>query len=277
MFPNGPWKHSVVDIDDLQSSYDSAMAKTRQSFDRLAALRGIYIWRRRERLLGERFSLLTVCSREDKEYLTRNGVGLPIHVIPNGFDQPTVKPTPAPANPPRIGFIGGFDHLPNRDGMTWFIANCWPAIKQALPDARLRLIGRDSEKFSDLAGPDVDRLGAVTDPTEEMSTWSSMIVPIHLGAGTRVKIAHGFSLKCPIVSTTLGAFGYGAVDGRELYLADSPADFSAACLRTISDPEAARQMAERGWQSFLNNWSWDAIRPRVWAAAEECLRANHRE
>ncbi len=142
------------------------------------------------------------------------------------------------------------------------------------PEARLRVIGRGTDNDGELGGPDVDPLGWLPDPSDEIKTWSAMVVPIRMGAGTRVKIAQGFSQKCPIISTSFGAFGYGAVDGREMYLADSPDAFSRACIKAIRQPEEADQMAERAWIRFLDKWTWDAIRPRVWAAAEECLRLN---
>jgi glycosyltransferase involved in cell wall biosynthesis len=101
-----------------------------------------------------------------------------------------------------------------------------------------------------------------------------MVVPIRMGAGTRVKIVHGFSRKCPIVSTSLGAHGYDVADGRELYLADSPEQFSSACIKAVREPKQAAEMADRAWREFLEKWTWEAVRPRVWAAAEDCLRSS---
>src|SRR5208282_5739789 len=95
-----------------------------------------------------------------------------------------------------------------------------------------------------------------------------------VGAGTRIKIAHGFSQGCPIVSTTFGAYGYGAVNGREMFLADRPEDFADACIRAISEPDAAARMADAAWRMFLEKWTWESIRPRIWATAEECLQKS---
>jgi glycosyltransferase involved in cell wall biosynthesis len=273
MFPNASWPRSVVDVDDLPSLYEgAAMRAGGTPGERLKALRRRFSWRRRERLMGSRFTVLSVCSEEDKNYLESIGVSVPVHILPNGFDKPKVEPIRSPVTPPRIGFIGLFDYFPNRDAMEWFTSKCWTQIKRDVPDARLRLIGQGSEEFSRKLGPDVDGLGWQAEPSEEITTWSVMAVPIRVGAGTRVKIAFGFSQKCPIVSTSFGAWGYGAADGDEMYLADSPEQFSAACVKLIRQPEMAKQMAERAWQKFLNNWTWDSIRPAVLAAAEDCLR-----
>ena len=103
------------------------------------------------------------------------------------------------------------------------------------------------------------------------------LVPLHVGGGQRVKIPEGFSRKCPLVSTSLGAFGYEVANGRELLLADDPREFAAACISLIRDPRSAAQMAERAYRTFLERWTWDTIAPRVWAAAEDCLRRSSRQ
>jgi glycosyltransferase involved in cell wall biosynthesis len=101
-----------------------------------------------------------------------------------------------------------------------------------------------------------------------------MIIPIHTGAGTRMKLADGFSRKCPVVSTSLGALGYEVEHGRELLIADTPPAFANACISLIRDRHSAEQMAERAYRTFLDEWTWEAIAPRVWAAVDECLRLS---
>jgi glycosyltransferase involved in cell wall biosynthesis len=104
-----------------------------------------------------------------------------------------------------------------------------------------------------------------------------MIVPLHKGAGTRGKIAFGFSRCCPIVSTSLGAYGYEVETGREILLADDPGRFAEACLTILEKPQDGASMAQRAHEKFLANWTWKAIQPRVWEAADDCLRRSANE
>jgi len=275
MFGVTSWPNSVLDIDDLQSSHVRTRLNARSGmWAHVSALRKTIVWKRREKLLGKRFTLLCACSEEDRRYLAELGVEVPIHVIPNAFEKPDLEPVRSPALPPRIGFIGFFEYAPNRDGIQWFVDQCWPRINAAVPDARLRLIGKGSDAIRTLAGTGVDALGWLTDPSDEIRTWSAMAVPIRIGAGTRVKIAHAFSLKCPVVSTTLGAHGYAAVNERDMFVADTAASFSDACVRAMREPALAAEIAERAWRRYLDHWTWEAVRPRVWAAAEDCLRSR---
>ena len=271
MFGLWCWPRSVLDIDDIPSTYELTRWRNGDRLmDRLKGGARVLAMRRGERLLRERFTVLGVCSEADHRYL---GGGSHIHVIPNGFDRPCAEPHRQLSTPPRLGFIGNFSHPPNFEGVQWFLRKCWPRIKREVPNARLRLVGKDSGGILK-ADAEVDSLGWKKDPSEEIATWSAMIVPIRLGAGTRVKVAEAFSRKVPLVSTGLGAFGYDVVDGKELILADTPEVFAKACVRMIREPVEAATMAERAWQSFLNSWTWDAIAPRVWAAAEQCLKLS---
>jgi glycosyltransferase involved in cell wall biosynthesis len=277
MLPQWSWPSSVVDIDDVPSTYEKSLLSTELSPAGRAVTYARYLsWKRREQLLGQRFSVLAVCSEADKRYLRGLGVSVPTHVIPNGADRPATVPVRRRVTPPRIGFIGIFDYLPNASGVAWFVRECWPAILRAVPDARLRLVGRDSDGPLKPEAPGVDGLGWVDHVNDEVSTWSAMIVPIRIGAGTRGKIAQAFGLKVPVVSTTLGAHGYDPVDGDVMYVADSPDAFVRACVRTIREADAAQAMAERAWHAFLERWTWEAIAPRIRAAAVEGLQIGAR-
>ena len=54
-------------------------------------------------------------------------------------------------------------------------------------------------------------------------------------------------------------------------LRDKPDDFAYSRVALLRDPIAASAMADRAYAAFLQNWTWDAIAPKVWAAAEDAL------
>lgn len=262
------WPHSVLDVDDLPSRFYGFAAKSgRNPARRLLDFRMSWVWRRREHLLTERFDVVTVCSEDDRRYL---GGPAQVHVIPNGFHPPAVVRRDL-SGAPRIGFIGIFNWPPNAEGMRWFICEAWPLIKRQLPHAQLRLVGRGSNGSLTRLGPDITGLGWLEDPTEEIASWSAMIIPIQVGGGTRIKIAEGFARKCPVVATTVGAFGYDVRNGEEILLADSPQDFAAACIRLLCDPREAEALSERAHKRFLERWTWDSHEGAVGNAIRECL------
>jgi glycosyltransferase involved in cell wall biosynthesis len=263
------WPRSHLDIDDLPSTYLRSHARSVAGLGRRLKLQlQQRLMHRRELRLGERFPSLSVCSREDRDYLRNDR----IHVIPNGFERPAAMPV-RNLNPqaPRLGFIGLYSYEPNRAGMQWFLRECWPQVRRAVPGVRLRLIGRDTDGPLRPDDPDVEALGWVADPAAEIASWSAMIVPILFGGGTRIKIAEAFSRRCPAVSTPTGAFGYAVEHGRQLLLAESGQAFADSCVALLRDSAAGERLANQAWADFLSNWTWEAIGERVRTAAQAAL------
>lgn len=270
------WPRSHLDIDDLPSTYLRSLASaTRGLIRRFKTRLQQHLMHRRELLLSDRFTSLSVCSQLDKAYLRNER----IHVIPNGFERPQSSPSRSLQKElPRLGFIGLYSYLPNLEGMRWFLRECWPRIRHEIPGVRLRLIGRDTDGPLKPTEPDVDALGWVNDPATEIATWSAMVVPILFGGGTRIKIAEAFSRKCPAVSTSVGAFGYEVTHGRQLLLSDTGPGFSDSCISLLKNPVLGRQLAEVAWEDFLASWTWDSIGERVRSTATAVLstHTNHR-
>jgi glycosyltransferase involved in cell wall biosynthesis len=269
------WPRSFMDIDDIPSTYERTLWLNGDRLStRLRARWQMFLWQRRERLLSERFTVLGVSSEADRQYLAPYGG--PVHLIPNRFERPACDPERRLTEPPRLGFIGTFGYAPNVDGVRWFIQECWPLIKRERPDVRLRLVGYGGHAALGSPGPDIDILGRVADASEEMATWWATIVPVRIGAGTRIKVLEAFSRKCPLVGTRIGVFGHDITHETEVLLADTPEDFAQSCLRLVRDPAFGVTMAERAWTRFLKEWTWEAGEPAVWAAVEDCLRRSGR-
>jgi glycosyltransferase involved in cell wall biosynthesis len=263
------WPHSVLDIDDLPSSYfRSQLGQAANPLQWLRWRRQVWVRARHETTLPQRFDCVCVCSKPDRELIVKADN---VFVLPNGFDAPAIEPVRQIASPPRIGFIGAFGYEPNVEGVRWFAEKVWPQILQKVPDARLRLVGSRSEKHDWRQYPNVEVLGWVADSAAEMASWTLSVVPIFVGGGTRIKIAEAFSRKCPLVSTSLGAYGYDVTDGEELLLADSPEEFARRCLAILTDPTKGPALADKGWKKFNEHWTWEKQSDRI---AEIVARAT---
>ena len=259
--------NSVLDIDDIPSQYhQSALSNAKSIREKIGLKRKISQWKRREAALLKRFSTVIVCSEKDHSTM---GGSEEIKVIPNGFTlEETEKNSKPTTEEMRIGFIGTHAYEPNNQGVDWFLDSVWPLLRKQFPDLRLRLAGAQSEKRN---SPEdgVDGLGFVDDPATEIASWNLMIVPIHIGGGTRIKIAESFARMCPVVSTQLGAFGYNVKSGEELMLADSAQDFADACDQVISNPELAKRLTEKAHSLYQKGLSWEAQRPQLQAAISQ--------
>ncbi|HUU69608.1 MAG TPA: glycosyltransferase family 4 protein [Planctomycetota bacterium] len=262
-------RRAVVDMDDLMHckfAMDAALERGRR---RLRARWWAVKWRRREMTVLRKFGVICACSDADKRIL---GGHDRIHVVPNGFDRPEREPVWQPRTARRLGFIGPLCYEPNYDAVAWFRDAIWPLVVRDVPDARLRVVGKLPEDRPPLDHPGFDLLGYVNDPAGEIATWSAMVVPLRIGVGTRIKIIEAFSRKCPVISTSIGAYGNEAEHGRHLLLADRPDEFARACVRLLQRPDSAAPMAEEAWRLFVSRYTWDSIGGRVEAALDDCLR-----
>lgn len=252
------WPRSVLDVDDIPSSvYRLRASQSHSFFDKWYNWQQMLLWRRSEKRLRRRFDAICVCSEQDREKLGRDK----IHVLANGFEAPATVPARHPAMPPQIGFVGTFVYWANCEGVQWFIRNAWPWIQKQCPQATLRLAGERGENL--FTGPNIQPLGWVGNMEAEMANWSLAIVPVLAGGGTRIKILEAFSRRCPVVSTSVGCYGYDLQNQRELLIADDPREFAAHCLRILSNPAEGPRLAENAWIQFSKAWTWDSQAARV--------------
>jgi glycosyltransferase involved in cell wall biosynthesis len=102
------------------------------------------------------------------------------------------------------------------------------------------------------------------------------VVPLRIGGGSRLKILEAFALGVPVVSTTVGCEGLGAVDGEHLLIADGAEAFAATIARLSNDAGLRVALAERARRHVLEHFSWAGIGRRLLAIYEDRLARRAR-
>jgi glycosyltransferase involved in cell wall biosynthesis len=215
--------------------------------------------------------LVTCVSAEDAAALRQLVPDLRPVVVPNGIDFDSYQAAGAPPELQTaliLAFTGKMDYRPNIDAAAWFIEAIWPRIRAARPEAQFFVVGqKPPEKLRKLHGQNgVVVTGMVEDPRPYIAAAAVYVAPLRMGGGTRFKLLEAMALGRPIVSTTLGAEGFAVQSGRELLLADTPAQFAAAVLRLLETPAAAQALAQAGRAFAKAGYDWSAIIPRLEAA-----------
>ena len=131
---------------------------------------------------------------------------------------------------------GAMDWAPNHQGVSWFVQNVWPLVRQAHPDAQVALAGRNmGPEWTSNPSAGVHVLGEVDDAAATYDTPSVVVVPLHAGSGMRIKIAEALAAGRPIVTTTKGMTGLPLKHGEHVMVADSATDFAEALADLLSD------------------------------------------
>jgi glycosyltransferase involved in cell wall biosynthesis len=159
----------------------------------------------------------------------------------------------------RVTFLGGLHYPPNAEGVLWFAKEVFPQVLRAVPDAVLTVIGKQppaSLKSFGIPAENLDVTGYVDDLEPYLDETAVSIVPLHSGGGMRVKILDAWSKAIPIVSTAVGAEGIEICPGKNILIADGPADFAEATLRVLQNATLAQQLAQGGRQQVLEAYNW---------------------
>jgi len=89
------------------------------------------------------------------------------------------------------------------------------------------------------------------------------VCPILVGSGTRTKIIEAWLHEVPVVSTSIGADGLGAVHDENLLLADEPLAFADQIVRLISDRGLARRLSASARTLAQDTFSLDVVASAV--------------
>ena len=140
-------------------------------------------------------------------------------------------------------FVGGFDHLPNRDAVKWFCLEVLPLILQGQPDLIFHVVGGNPpEDILNLASDNIKLLGSISDD-DLASLYRNtrlVIVPLRYGAGVKGKVIESISNGIPIVSTSIGLEGIeGITDVAKQK--DKPSEFADEVLRLYMNEKDWRQ------------------------------------
>jgi polysaccharide biosynthesis protein PslH len=159
-------------------------------------------------------------------------------------------------------YMGDYKYFPNTDAVMYFVESILPRIRAERPDFRLVLLGKDpTPAMQALDGRDgITITGLVDDTRPYLQSSAVFICPLRSGSGTRFKLLEALACGCPVVSTTIGAEGLGAVDGEHMLLRDDPQAFAQAVLNLLADPErgAAMGRAGRAWVVAKHAWAHSA-------------------
>ncbi len=144
-------------------------------------------------------------------------------------------------------FLGGYNHTPNVDAVTFFVRDVLPLIHRQIPDARFIIAGANpTAEVLALAGPHVTVTGQIDDLRSVFDSVRVFACSLRIGAGTKGKISTAMSYGLPVVSTSCGAEGMELREGCDVLLADTAKEFANACLRLHQDPKLWQILSDQG-------------------------------
>ena len=223
-----------------------------------------------------RFTRVIAVTPDDATRLARFLPNTPLSVNRTGVDCSYYKPVQAPATQDRLVFVGYYGHSPNVDAATWLVSAIMPIVWRTHPTVALDIVGGG-------VTPAVRALGA--DPGVNVTGWvedyrplvsrAIPLVPVRLGHGIRHKVLEAWAMGRPVVSTTLGVAGTGAVDGETARIADTAPEFAAAIVKLLDHPADQAKLGRNGRARAEAHFDWPITNAEHETIYAEIMRDWH--
>ncbi|MFT4173281.1 MAG: glycosyltransferase [Rhodocyclaceae bacterium] len=167
-------------------------------------------------------------------------------------------------------FVGALWYRPNADAMDWFCGAVWPLVRQAMPQARLLIVGAAApdvrERWNALPG--VEAPGFVDDLAAAYAQAAFAISPIRLGGGSNIKVpealAHGRT--CVLTPFSFDGFRGQLVADEHVRVAATAQDFARTCVQLLDDTGLRSRLARAGHAHALKCFSRERFAAVVDAA-----------
>lgn len=208
-------------------------------------------WIRYERKFYPRFRMMLTLTEQDlnglrifSPNLVGDSVGVPISV-----DVPQHSTTRVPH---QIAFVGSFGHRPNVQAVRYFIESILPLIHKQIPDVKFLVAGKNPPaEIMQLANEHIEFVGFVPSLAGFLAASAVVVIPLLSGGGIKIKTLEALAAGAPIVSTSIGAEGIGAIDEQHLLVRDSAISFADAVIQIMNNSTRAAELGEAG-QSLMH-------------------------
>lgn len=215
-----------------------------------------------ENKMWGRFSHYFVVSEKDKEMISGRIEKKNIDVIPNGVDTNYFCPQNIKVRPFTLIYTGQMDWFPNEDAVVYFLKEIYPLIKRETPQVSFWIVGNmPSERIKKLAKEDktITVTGFVEDVRPYVAQSEIFVVPLRIGAGTRLKILEAMAMKKPVISTGIGCEGLDITHKGNIIVSDKSDDFAEKVIELFKNPSLAGNLGMSGRNLVEEKYSWDRI------------------
>ncbi len=230
-----------------------------------------YFWRKVDRVV--------TVSNEDASVVRKIIPGLRVDVVPNGVGEDM-------SNLPRkihfnhtILYTGNYKWIQNWEAAKILATNVFPLIKKEISDAKLIIAGQSpTNDVKTLKGKDIEiRELADSDYKGVVNTYLKsglFVAPMYAPGGTRLKILAAMAAMVPVVTTPVGAEGYGAKDMESILLGEKPEDIARKVVLVLKKKDLYAKIANNARDLVDTKFSWEPISERLESIYKEVVNAR---
>lgn len=222
------------------------------------------LWRGLERRRFPRLGAVVFVAPADARAATRrwpqDALGR-VHVIPNGVDADYFRPAGTPVRRGALVFTGNLWTADSAIGARWFAEEVFPRVVESVPEATLRLVGRDpAPEVAALAGRNgrIEVYANVPDLRPHLAEAAVYVCPLLSGGGVKNRLLEALAMGKAAVATSRCGAALGLEDGRHLLFADDPGRFADAVIELLRDATRREALGAAARGVVEERFAWEA-------------------
>jgi len=267
VLPEVPFIFDTVDLHYLREDREARLTGDKAGLVRARATREL------ELALVRTADATIVVSPVEKRLLESEVPPAKIFVVPN-FHTPHDVASGV-RNRTDIVFLGSFAHLPNGDGVRWFLTEVLPLVRESLPSAPVKIVGRSApQDLIDMAPEGVVFCGWVPELDDVYAHARVAIAPLRYGAGIKGKVGEAMSYGVPVVGTSVAAEGMAIEHSVTAWLADEATDFAQGIVELYQDDVLWSGLSEAGRELVERTLGSDVFEGRLTTLLESTMSAD---
>jgi len=205
------------------------------------------------------FDKVLVKSEYDRKLLLQyrhfNAQVFPLGVHPQKEIEPYTS-----REPKSILFVGAMFRQVNERAALYCIERVLPKLQRRIGPVKFYVVGcGPSTLLKEKSSENVVVTGFVEDLSPFYGHCHAFIAPLFVGGGMIFKIVQAMSFGLPVVSSSVGNEGIGALDGAEILIAEDPDEFSEKLASLMTDQELWQRISAGGQKLVNEKYSWDVV------------------
>lgn len=220
-----------------------------------------HLVKRFEALEYGRFRRVIVVSDADRQALLEVQPEMSVEVIPNGVDPDAFDWDGTERDRNLILFTGVMSYAPNVTAARFLAERILPLVREAVPEARLELVGRDPAPDVQALGrlPGVEVTGEVASMPPWLSSAGAYACPMLTGTGIKNKLMEAMANGLACVATPLAVQGIAAAAGREILVGSTAEELAEHLVGVLRDPSLADRLGAAGRDHVRAHHGWASV------------------
>jgi len=229
-----------------------------------------------EKYYWQRVDKLVTVSEEDAAVIRSMLPDITIDIVPNGVGEDFTNMPRSTHYNHTLYYMGDYKWIQNWEAVDLLAKKVFPLVKKAIPDAKLTIAGKfPTPQVRALAAPDIEVLefkGNDGHSVVDACLKSGLFVaPMYAPGGTRLKILASMAAMMPVVTTPIGAEGYGAVNGQSILIGTRPEDLAEQAVRVLTNKKLYTKIATNARQLVDTKFTWGPIAKKLENIYEEVV------